>query len=82
MAPEGGGPPGLCPPGGGPSAFPTVSIRTKNRGRSYRSVGNSLVTAFGIPLHVQRFATVGGLPTGIFMSHLLRQKGTDGLIGH
>ena len=64
---------GLCPRG---------VVLDSEIDRNCRSGGYSLATAFGVPLRTHRVATGGGLPTGIFMSHLLRQKGTYGLVGH
>ena len=61
---------GLCP-GGGPISIPYGVGLNSEIGRTYRSGGYSLALAFGVPLHVHRFATVGGLPTGIFVFHLL-----------
>ena len=73
-APGGGG-------GGRPFSVPHGAVLNSGMGRPYRSGGYSSATAFGALLHLHRFEAVGGLPTGIFVSHLLRQKGTSGFVG-
>ena len=74
---------GALPTGAGvPISIPSGVDMHSETGRDSRSGGYSLATAFRVPLHLHRFASVDGPPTGIFVSHLLRQNGPSGLVGH